>query len=45
VELPRGQTKTYTRGKVKVVGTLSLNSTDPENFLYTIGKARVTDAD
>jgi tetratricopeptide (TPR) repeat protein len=45
VELPRGQTRTYTRGAVKVVGTLSLNSTDPENFLYTIGKAKVTDAD
>jgi hypothetical protein len=45
VELPRGQSKTYTRGKVKVVGTLALNSMDPENFLYTIGKATVSDAD
>jgi hypothetical protein len=45
VELPKGQTKTYTRGRVKVVGVLSLNATDPENFLYTIGKAKVTDAE
>jgi hypothetical protein len=30
---------------VKVEGKLSLNGTDPENFLYTIGKAKVSDAD
>jgi tetratricopeptide (TPR) repeat protein len=45
VELPAGRTKTFTRGRVKVVGTLSLNSNDPENFLFTVGKAKVTDAD
>jgi hypothetical protein len=45
VELPPGQTKTYTRGPIKVAGSLRLNAKDPENFLYTIGKARVTDAE
>jgi tetratricopeptide (TPR) repeat protein len=45
VELPAGQTKTCTRGRVKVAGTLKLNSNDPENFLYTVAGAKVTDAD
>ena len=34
-----------TRGLVKVVGQLSLNATDPENFLFTIRKAKVAEAD
>jgi hypothetical protein len=45
VDLPAGQTKAFTRGRVKVVGTLKLNATDPENFLYTVSKAKVTDAE
>jgi hypothetical protein len=45
VELPPGRTKAFTRGRVKVVGSLTLNATDPENFLYTVGKATVTDAE
>jgi hypothetical protein len=45
VELPPGKTTTFTRGLVKIVGKLSLNATDPESFLYTIGKAKVSEAD
>jgi len=41
VELPDGKTATYTRGPVQVVGKLKLNSSDPENFLYSISKAHV----
>jgi hypothetical protein len=45
VELPAGKTKAVTRGPVKVEGKLSLNDSDPENFLYTIGKAKVVNGD
>jgi tetratricopeptide (TPR) repeat protein len=45
VVLPEGKTKTYTRGQVKVTGQLKLNSSDPENFLYTITQAKVTGSD
>ena len=45
VELPAGKTVTYTRGLVKVQGTLNLNATDPESFLYTISKAKAALAD
>jgi tetratricopeptide (TPR) repeat protein len=45
VELPAGKTVGYTRGLVKVQGTLNLNATDPENFLYTISKAKAALAD
>lgn len=45
VELPKGKTVAVGRGLVKITGTLTLNATDPENFLYTIGKAKVTEAD
>jgi tetratricopeptide (TPR) repeat protein len=45
VELPAGRVKSVTRGPVRVEGKLSLNGTDPENFLYTVGKAKVVDAD
>ncbi len=45
VELPAGKTTSYTRGQVKVAGKLTLNANDPEKFLYTIGKAKVTEAD
>lgn len=33
------------RGVIKVTGKLRLNSTDPEDFLYTIEKATVVEAD
>jgi hypothetical protein len=45
VELPAGKTATYTRSLVKVTGRLALNATDPENFLYTLRDAKVSEAD
>jgi hypothetical protein len=45
VELPAGKSTTLTRGLVKIVGKLTLNATDPENFLYTLSKAKVSEAD
>lgn len=45
VELPEDKRTSYTRSIVKVTGKLSLNSTDPENFLYTIKGAKVVEAD
>src|SRR3984893_3817416 len=45
VELAPGKSTTSTRAQVKIVGKLSLNKTDPENFLYTIAQAKVTEAD
>lgn len=45
VEMPANKTVNLMRGLVKITGTLKLNSTDPENFLYTISKAKVAEAD
>jgi tetratricopeptide (TPR) repeat protein len=45
VELLSGRTANYTRGRLKVTGQLRLNATDPENFLYTISKAKVVDSE
>ncbi len=45
VELPEGQTAAYTRGQVRVTGRLSLNATDPEQFLFTLRDAKVADLD
>jgi hypothetical protein len=42
VELPEGKSHHYTRGQVRVRGKLVLNSRDPENFLYTIRDAEVS---
>jgi hypothetical protein len=42
VELPEGKTHKYTRGQVHVRGKLALNARDPENFLYTIRDAEVS---
>lgn len=42
VELPEGKSFHYTRGSVRVRGKLVLNATDPENFLYTIKDAEVS---
>lgn len=44
VELSPGKTAAVTRGQVKVTGKLTLNATDPENFLYTITRAEVAEA-
>jgi tetratricopeptide (TPR) repeat protein len=41
VELPDGKSTRYTRGPVQIEGTLKLNNNDPENFLYSVSKARV----
>jgi hypothetical protein len=45
IELPEGKTYEYTRSMVKVNGQLVLNSTDPENFLYTVTKAKIVSSD
>lgn len=45
VELSPGRAAPRARGLIKVVGTLTVNATDPESFLYTVGKAQVTEAD
>jgi hypothetical protein len=45
VELPPDRTFRLTRGLVKITGHLTLNRGDPERFLYTIGKAKVSEAD
>jgi hypothetical protein len=45
VELPAGKTTTYGRTMMRVTGRLSLNSTDPEDFLYTIRNAKVSEVD
>ena len=42
VELPPDKTFHLTRDPLTVEGKLSLNATDPENFLFTIGKAKVS---
>jgi len=43
VELAEGKTREATRGKLRITGRLTLNSTDPENFLYTIKDARAVE--
>jgi tetratricopeptide (TPR) repeat protein len=45
VELKHGKSATFTRGLIKVEGKLTLNTKDPENFLFTISKAKVAEAD
>ena len=42
VELPEGKTHNFTREQVHVRGKLVLNASDPENFLYTIRDATMT---
>ncbi len=41
-EMPDGKTRPYTRDQLRVTGTLELNATDPENFLYTLRDVKVT---
>jgi hypothetical protein len=45
VELPAGMTTTYTRSPVRVTGRLTLNPNDPEDFLYSIRGAKVSEVD
>jgi hypothetical protein len=45
VELPGGESGKFTREAVRVTGKLTLNATDPENFLYLIGDAKVSAAE
>ena len=45
VELPMGQTTRYQRGVVRLVGRLRLNTSDPEDFLYTVKDAKVGSLD
>jgi hypothetical protein len=45
VELPAGQAVPLRRGLARVVGRLTLNATDPEDFLYAIRDARVGPVD
>jgi hypothetical protein len=45
VEPAAGKGSPFSRNLVKVVGRLSLNTADPENFLYTLREAKVSEAD
>ncbi len=45
VELAAGKAARFTRGAIKITGKLTLNSSDPENFLYTIHNARLSGID
>jgi Tfp pilus assembly protein PilF len=45
IEMAPGEKVSFTRSLVKITGKLKLNATDPESFLYSIGKAKVTPAD
>ena len=45
VRIVGGKAVPVKRGRVKVEGTLRLNSTDPEDFLYTVTGATVRDPD
>lgn len=45
VELPAGRTAKLQRGQVRVAGRLSLNATDPEDFLFALRDARVGGVD
>ena len=45
VELKAGNTAEFRKGLVKVTGTLTLNRTDPETYLFSVANARVGEAD
>jgi len=45
VEITEGKSVPVKRGRVKVEGTLKLNKSDPEDFLYTLTGASVRDPD
>ena len=41
VQMPDGQAARYQRCLVRIVGKLHLNTTDPEDFMYSVKDARV----
>jgi hypothetical protein len=43
VELPEGKVGRFTRERIRVTGKLTLNSTDPENFLYIVRDAKMAE--
>jgi hypothetical protein len=45
VDIAGGKSVPVKRGRVKVEGTLKLNTNDPEDFLYTVTDASVRDPD
>lgn len=45
IEMEEGKTTPYQRGLLRVVGRLKLNSSNPEDYLYTIQDARVAGID
>ena len=45
VLLPAGQAMPLRRGLVRVTGRLTLNASDPEDFLYTVRDAKVGPVD
>jgi hypothetical protein len=45
VDLPPGETTTARKGLLRVTGTLSLNETDPEGFLYSLRDAKLAPVD
>jgi tetratricopeptide (TPR) repeat protein len=45
IDLPEGKTYSYTRNQVHVRGKLTLNASDPENFLYTIRDAEISQSE
>lgn len=45
VELPNGETTTFQRGLIRIIGRLHLNANDPEDFLYTVKDAKAAAPD
>ncbi|MBA4190058.1 MAG: hypothetical protein C0467_18900 [Planctomycetaceae bacterium] len=45
VELKAGKASDFKKGLIKVTGTLTLNRTDPESYLFSLTDARVGEAD
>jgi hypothetical protein len=45
VEMPAEKSVRLTRDRLTIEGKLTLNGTDPENFLFTITRAKVTKAE
>lgn len=45
VELKAGTTAEFRKGLIKVTGTLALNRTDPEGYLYSLKDAHIGEAD
>ena len=43
VELPADKTREITRSRLRITGRLTLNSTDPENYLYIIKDAKAVE--